>query len=113
MLQWIKYFLVGVEKVATKAVDTLEKVIILKESIELEIKTIFGRRSNVALVLLNSLFQNPVITVDRASEICDLSYKAANDLVKLMQEKQHVHELTGQSRNRVFVFNKYIQAFTD
>ncbi len=113
MLQWIKYFLVGVEKAATKAVDTLEKVIILKESIELEINAIFGRRSKAALVLLNSLFQNPVITVDQASEICKLSYKAANDLVKLMQEKQYVQELTGQSRNRIFVFNKYIQAFTD
>ena len=92
MQQWIKYFLIGVEKVATKAVDTLEKVILLKESIELEINTIFGRRRSAALVLLNSLFQNPVITVDRASGICELSYKAANDLVKLMQEKQYLHE---------------------
>ena len=113
MLQWIKYFLVGVEQTAIKAVDTLLKVIKLKESIELEINSTFGRRSNAALVLLNNLFQNPVTTVDQASKICELSYKAANDLVKLMQEKQYVQELTGQSRNRIFVFNKYIQAFTD
>lgn len=113
MLQWIKYFLVGVEQTAIKAVDTLLKVIKLKESIELEINSTFGRRSNAALVLLNNLFQNPVTTVDQASKICELSYKAANDLVKLMQEKQYIQELTGQSCNRIFVFNSYLQLFTD
>ena len=111
MLQWIKYFLIGVEQTATKAVDTLTKIINLKETMENEINLSFGRRSNSALILLNSLFQNPVTTIDRASKICELSYKAANDLVKLMQEKEFLKELTGQSRNRIFIFDPYLQAF--
>jgi Fic family protein len=111
MLQWIKYFLVGIEQTATKAVDTLTKIISLKETLESEINSTFGRRSNSALILLNSLFQNPVITIDRASKICELSYKAANDLVRLMQEKEFLKELTGRSRNRIFIFDPYLQAF--
>lgn len=111
MLQWIKYFLVGVEQTASKAANTLSNVITLKEIIESEINSTFGRRSNSALILLNSLFQNPIITIDKASKNCELSFKAANDLVKLMQEKQYLKELTGQSRNRIFVFNPYLQVF--
>lgn len=113
MLQWIKYFLVGVEQTATKAVDTLTKIISLKETMESEINLTFGRRSNSALILLNSLFQNPVTTIDRASKICELSYKAANDLVRLMHEKEFLKELTGQSRNRIFILDPYLKAFED
>ena len=111
MLQWIKYFLVGIEQTPTKAVDTLNKIIRLKETMESEINLTFGRRSNSALVLLTSLFQNPVTTIDKASNICELSYKAANDLVRLMQEREFLKELTGQSRNRIFILDPYLKAF--
>lgn len=111
MLQWIKYFLVGVEQTATQAVITLSNVLALKSKMEQEITAVFGRRSNSALVLLSSLFENPVTTIEKASKTCNLSYKAANDLVALMQEKQYLVEVTGQSRNRIFIFEKYLDAF--
>lgn len=113
MLQWIKYFLVGIEKTASNAVGTLSKVIHLKNDLESQINSGFGRRSNSALILLNTLFQNPVTTIDNAAKNCSLSYKAANDLVRLMQEKQMVEEMTGQSRNRIFIFKPYLDIFDD
>ena len=111
MLQWIKYFLVGVEQTATKAVDTLSNVIKLKETIENEIKSSFGRRSHSALILLNALFKNPITTINMASKTCELSFKAANDLVRLMQDQHYLEEVTGQSRNRIFIFKSYVQTF--
>lgn len=113
MLQWIKYFLVGIEKTASNAVGTLSKVIQLKNDLESQINSGFGRRSNSALTLLNILFQNPVTTIDNAAKKCSLSYKAANDLVRLLQEKQIVEEMTGQSRNRIFIFKPYLDIFSD
>lgn len=113
MLQWIRYFLVGIEKTASNAVGTLLKVIQLKNDLESQINSGFGRRSNSALTLLNILFQNPVTTIDNAAKKCSLSYKAANDLVRLMQEKQMVEEMTGQSRNRIFIFKPYLEIFND
>jgi Fic family protein len=113
MLQWIKYFLVGIEITASNAVDTLTKVIQLKNDLESQINSDFGRRSNSALTLLNILFQNPVSTIDNAAKKCSLSYKAANDLVRIMQEKQMVEEMTGQSRNRIFIFKPYLDIFDD
>ena len=40
-----------------------------------------------------------------------LSYKAANDLVQLFVEHGILIEITGQGRNRVFVFEEYLNAF--
>ena len=113
MLQWIKYFLVGVEKTAANAVDTLSKVIQLKHDLESQINSGFGRRSNSALLLLNILFRNPVTTIENAAKKCSLSYKAANDLVRIMHQKSIVEEMTGQSRNRIFIFKPYLDIFKD
>jgi len=111
MLQWLKYFLVGIEQTATQAVNTLSNILKLKENLENEIRSTFGRRSNSALILLTALFKDPVITIDKAAKICNLSYKAANDLVTKMQEKKYLKELTGQSRNRIFIFEPYLNIF--
>jgi len=111
MLQWIKYFLIGIEQTASKAVETLSNIIELKDQIENEIKTTFGRRSNSALILVNSLFKEPIISIDRVVAICGLSYKAASGLVVLMQKHEFLKEITGQSRNRIFAFEKYLAAF--
>ncbi len=111
MTQWIKYFLVGVEQVATQAVKTLSEVLLLKANIEKEITTTFGRRSHSALTLLNWLLKEPFVTVEKAREICGLSYKAANDLIGALQEKRYLKEMTGQVRNRIFLFEPYLAAF--
>lgn len=111
MLQWIKYFLAGVEQTATQAVQTLSNVLKLKETIELEINRNFGRRSHSALLLLQALFKNPVTTVDNAAKTCQLSFKAANDLVSLMAQYQYLAEVTGHSRNRIYYFEPYLNAF--
>lgn len=111
MLQWIKYFLAGVEQTAAQAVNTLSNVLELKAKIEQEITAEFGRRSNSALILLNALLENPYTTIEKASKTCGLSYKAANDLVAAMQQKNYLVEVTGQSRNRIFIFEQYLNAF--
>jgi Fic family protein len=113
MLQWIKYFLVGIELTATQAVQTLSNVMKIKSEIEKEIHLSFGRRSNSALLLLGSLFKDPVISVDKVAKTCNLSYKAANDLVGLMHQKKFLSETTGQTRNRIYIFEPYLNAFNN
>lgn len=111
MLQWIKYFLVGIEQTATKSVETLSSVLKLKEKTEKFIRQKYGKRSTNAIVLLQNLFRNPFITIDKVAKICDVSYKAANDLVKIMQEDNILKNTTGQNRNRIFVFDSYLSLF--
>lgn len=111
MQQWLKYFLVGIEQTASQGVTTLNRVLTLKNTMEDNINKNFGRRSHSAQILLKYLFQNAVTTVDAAAQICKLSNKAAGDLIAKMQEEKILKEVTGQQRNRLFIFASYIDAF--
>ncbi len=111
MHQWLKYFLVGVAETAENATNTLSEVLELKARLENELNSTFGKRSRNATILLQSLFKKPLIHVNQVSELTGCSYKTANDLVNAFVRAGILKEMTGQSRNRVFVFDNYIQLF--
>lgn len=111
MTQWIKYFLIGVYETAEKSANTLSSVLALKEKLELEINQSFGRKSHSASILLQNLLRKPVIHVNEVKKVTDLSYKAANDLVTDFIKAGILKEMTGQQRNRVFVFESYLNLF--
>ncbi|SHK09195.1 Fic family protein [Hymenobacter psychrotolerans] len=111
LVQWLKYFLVGIEQTATQAVATLSNILVLKATMEQDIHATFGKRAGSALRLLNALFADPAITVEKAATICAISYKSANVLVAQMQTHGYLQEITGQSRNRIFLFEPYLKAF--
>lgn len=111
MLQWIKFFLVGVADTAQVAAETLSDVVHLKAGLEQEINQKFGRKTNSANTFLRQLFINPITDVSKAMKICNLSRKAANDLVADFVEHGILKEITGQTRNRVFSFQQYLNCF--
>ena len=113
MLHWIKYFLVGVEQTASLGVKTLSNILVFKESVEGNIRAHYGRRSTSAILLVHQLLHDPFITIERAMNICSLSYKAANDMVKQLCADGYLVETTGQSRNRLFYFKQYTDLFAE
>lgn len=111
MLHWLKYFLIGIEKTAQDSVTTLSQIIELKQNIENNIHENLGKRTRSALQLLNKLFTHPVTSVKRTMEICNLSKKAAGDLIESFEAANILIEQTGQSRNRLFTFEPYLDLF--
>lgn len=111
MTQWLKYFLVGIAETASKAVDTLSLILSLKSDTEREITETFGRKSHSAITLLQHLLKQPIVSVDDAKNATGLSYKAANDLITDFENTGILKEITGQTRNRLFVFEKYLALF--
>ncbi len=108
LFQWIKYFLVGVEQTASLAASSLSEIIRFKKNLENIMREKYGRRAVTGILLLQELLKSPYVKVEDVAKICDLSYKAANDLVKQMCEDNILKEMTGQSRNRIFVLESYI-----
>ncbi len=86
-------------------------MITLKTNTEKEIQKNFGKRIKVGLQLLNYLFEQPLISIKDVQNVCALSPKAAGDLVKLFQSSGLLKEFTGNFRNRLFVFDKYLTLF--
>ncbi len=111
MKQWIKYFLAGMVQTADNATNTLSAILHLKTQLESNLNQDFGRRANSAYTLLQQLFKRPVTQVNQVKQLLNVSFKAANDLVTDFARKGILREMTGQSRNRVFIFEDYIQLF--
>lgn len=111
MLQWLKYFLVGVEQTASHAVHTLSSILEFKKNAEYLIRTNYKSRSTNAIRVLHRLLVNPFINVEEVSSLCNITYNSANTLVKLMEKDGLLMETTGQSRNRLFVCHAYLNLF--
>jgi Fic family protein len=111
MKQWIKYFLVGVAETAEKASQTLSNIMELKQKIELQINNEFGRKSQSAMLLFQNLLKKPVVNVNQAKEITGLSFNSANSLISDFIKAGILREVTGYSRNRVFLFSDYLNEF--
>ena len=109
--QWIKYFLVGIAQTSQKAAETLGDIIELKMKTEQLIQAEFGRRIKSALLLHNYLLEQPLVSIKEVQKTCGLSPKAAGELVNLFEEKQVLKEYTGKHRNRIFIYEAYLNLF--
>lgn len=111
MIHWLRYFLIGVRDTAVEAADTLSSVLQLKSDLETRIREEWGRRTHSALALSEYLFRNPVVEIKKVQEVCDLSARAAGNLVRSFEKARILQEITGQSRNRKYVFGPYLDKF--
>jgi Fic family protein len=111
MLQWIKYFLVGIAQTANLATNTLSSIIELKTKNERLIQDTFGRRIKFGLKLHEYLLHQPLVTIKEVQDACGFSFKAAGDLVALFEQNKILKEFTGQARNRIFIYDPYLNLF--
>jgi len=108
--QWILFFLSAVVETAKKGKDTLEKIVQLRERYDQQIMGL-GQRTRLAHQLLLLLFSNPAITVADAAKQLGVAVSAANTLVNELEKRKILREVTGFSRNRVFVLQEYLNFF--
>ncbi len=108
--QWIKFFLSGIIDTAKDGKNTFKNIIRLKEIYEQNIKK-FGRPAEQAKELLLYMFSNPIIKIGEISQQLKISYNTANGLIRRFLETNMVKEITGSSRNRLFVLWEYFDLF--
>lgn len=111
MSQWIKYFLEGVSQTAENSAQTLKKIIDLKTDLEKNKLLSLGKRTKTANEFLYFLFHNPVITSAVLQKEMKITAKTANSLIDAFIGLNILKERTGYSRNRIFVFDKYVKLF--
>lgn len=111
MSQWIKYFLEGVSQTAENSAQTLKKIIELKTDLEKNKLLSLGKRTKTANEFLYFLFHSPVITSTALQKEMKITAKTANSLIDAFIRLNILKERTGYSRNRIFVFDKYVELF--
>ena len=108
--QWIRFFLSGIIETAEKGKQTLQSVVKLRERYENKIITL-NRRAESGKKLLLFLFSNPIISIPQASKYLQMSHDPASRLIHKFQDFGFLKELTGFSRNRLFVLQEYLNLF--
>jgi Fic family protein len=109
---WVRFFLQAVVDTAEKGKVTCDRILKLHRSTENNLVKL-GRRAENARKLLMHLYQSPVVNIRQVEDLLNLSYARANSLVASLVSMSIVQETTGFSRNRIFVFRHYIDAFTN
>jgi len=109
---WVRFFLQAVIETAENGKLTFNKILDLHRNIENDIVTLGRRAENAKKVILH-LYQSPVITVRDVELLLNVKFLTANQLVKKLMEMGILQEVTGYSRNRIFIFRKYVDTFRE
>ena len=112
MVQWLKYFLTGVEQTARLASKTLAEILELKQKAEYDVQHGLGRRAASGMKLLGALLQNPITTTAQVMQVCGVTKKAANDLLEAFLKLGILKEASGRMRYRYFVYKDYMDKFS-
>ncbi len=115
LTQWFKFFLVGVIETAKSSISTFDSILKLQKEAEVKIQTL-GSRSHNAQLILNHLYQKPIIDAQKVKKITSLS---SPSVYKLIDELENLEilteitgtEITGAKRGKIYSFREYTKLF--
>jgi Fic family protein len=111
LTQWIKFFLVGIIETSKSSIGVFKSIIELRRQVETEKLPRLGKKIENGYVLLNLLYQKPIVESKEISEFVKISPATANRLIVQFTEMGILSELTGYKRNRKFIFKDYFEIF--
>ena len=104
---WVDFFLEGVEHTARGAVQTARRLGQLFET-DTQRTQQTGRAAANALRVLGAIRQRPIITLKHLRDAHGMTFPTAAKAMQTLIEAGIARELTGQRRNRVFVYDAYL-----
>ena len=110
---WIHFFLTAVDEVADEATRTARRIVELRERHRALVARETGRAAAGALVVLESLYSRPIVTVGEVARLTGTTSAAARQLVGRFEGAGVLREITGYARNRRFRYDEYIRIFSD
>lgn len=112
MKHWIKFFLTAVAETAEKGKSVFNKILVLQKKTEAQI-VCMGRRAENAKRVIELLYKKPSITAQAVRDNLGSTLQTANMLIKELEEKGILKEITGFKRNRIYIFHEYLNLFRD
>ncbi len=112
MREWLVFFLHGVEETARSSANAFRAILELKARIEGDVLPRFSaRRQDNAQALMRYLYTRPIVDVKAVSELTGSTANTASALISDLMDYGVLTEITGQQRNRLFIFQDYVALF--
>ncbi len=109
---WVDFFLEGVEQTARGAVQAARRLVSLFEADTRCIQQT-GRAAANAMRVLAALRQRPALTLKHLRDVHGMTFPTASKGMQALLTAGIVRELTGQRRNRVFVYDAYLAVLNE
>ena len=107
--EWIGFFLKGIAQQSVKARKTVSMVMALREDYRKRLEN--ERVSSALSQLADDIFLNPFISVNHASRLARVTFRAAQFNVDKLVDLGILKETTGRKRNRVYTAPGVIELY--
>jgi len=103
---WIAFFLRGVSVTARAATRTAQNIIAMREAHRQDVSS-----EAKALALLDHLLRHPTVSVKRVAQLLDCTVPTATKLIHRFESQGWLREVTGYGRNRLWLYQPYLDLF--
>lgn len=110
LLQWFKFFLVGVIETAKSSTTTFDNILKLQKQVETQLQTLGSRTANAQKVMYY-LYQRPMIDAAKVGEVAEVSPASAYKLIADLERFGLLREITGGKRGKTYLFDAYMKLF--
>jgi cell filamentation protein, protein adenylyltransferase len=110
--EWLDFFAEAVIHTASGAVETVQRLLQLSQESEKKIKTL-GRSSSSVLRIHRALLRQPITNSLAIQETTGLTPATVNKGLEKLCALKIVREITGQKRNRLFSYVKYLKILNE
>ena len=111
--EWLTFFLEGVRQTAEGAFSTAKRLARLFQEDRDRMQGASGRRAGSVLRVHDALTRRVILSLSVASQATQLSFPTAASAMELLVEHRIAREVTGRSRNRVFVYDQYLSILNE
>lgn len=107
-IEWIEFFLKGVELQSSDAIVRAEKLLALWQSYRQKMQS--ARSSASLLTLIDELIKNPAITYGQAARVLDVTHRAAVMNIRKLIDAGILEKVGERQRNQLFIAREIIAA---
>ncbi|NHB97802.1 cell filamentation protein Fic [Photorhabdus stackebrandtii] len=107
---WLLFFVDAITATATQAVNIAQQLYQLHREHKKLLQPL-GRIENSASQILDALFEHPIVNINKLVQLTGLTPATIGKVMERLSQADLVlvSELTGQKRNRVYAYNRYIE----
>ncbi len=109
---WLAFFLQGVQETAENAAATAGRLT-ERFTEDRQRITAEGRRAGSALRVLEALQERPILSIPETCRRTGLTFPTVSAALGLLEGAALVREITGFSRNRVYVYSEYLRILNE
>jgi Fic family protein len=109
---WLAFFLQGVQETAENAATTARRLT-ERFAADRERLATEGRKAGSALRVHEALQERPILSIPETRKRTGLAFPTVSAAMRLLEAAGLVREMTGFSRNRVYVYSEYLRILNE